>query len=179
MSYLFNPVAGYAGRLKWWLSQLLIMVILVVGIIAIGLTSIDADPNTLEQNPEFVGKIWPLMILTGYINLCACLNRLRDSGRSGWWYLTHFIPFVGPFIIIYFCGIEKGSSRISTDVFSDMGSGLDPDELIRRYQSGHSPASQYTPPASKPTQAAPNRPQIAMQSPKGFGKRRGFQGNWS
>ena len=173
MSYLINPMAGEISRLKWWLSQLLIIAILIIGVVTI--FAINSNAGTLDPD-SFTGKLWPVMALTGYINLCACVNRLRDTGRTGWWYLAHFIPFIGPFIILYFCGIEKGSSKMSYDMFGETGSGVDADEIIARYQSGQSQASHYTPPNAQPTTA---KPQPIRQAPQGFGKRKGFQGNWA
>ena len=31
------------------------------------------------------------------------LRRLRDSGKSGWWYLVNLIPFFGNLIFLVFC----------------------------------------------------------------------------
>lgn len=172
MSYLINPMAGEIGRLKWWLSQLLIIAILIVGVVTIVAMNMDVDANSVDQIPDIKGMMWPLMIFTGYINFCACLNRLRDTGRSGWWYLAHFIPLAGPFIICYFCGISKGDGGSSYSGGYDGSSSIDADEIIRRYQAGESAAAHMPVPAPKP-----RRPQPA--APQGFGKRKGFQGIWT
>lgn len=49
-----------------------------------------------------------------YMNLCTCLNRLRDSGRSGFWYLSFLLPSVGTGLMVYFCGIEKAPGRFTS-----------------------------------------------------------------
>ena len=42
-------------------------------------------------------------------NFTLSIRRLHDSNKSGWWLLTAFIPFLGPFIYLYLMGIEKGT----------------------------------------------------------------------
>ncbi|NNF78159.1 MAG: DUF805 domain-containing protein [Rhizobiales bacterium] len=46
-----------------------------------------------------------------YMQLSACLKRLRDSGRNGLWVLTFRIPIIGIVLMIYFCGIEDNSGK--------------------------------------------------------------------
>ena len=31
------------------------------------------------------------------------IRRLRDTGRSGWWYLINLIPFLGTIVFLVFC----------------------------------------------------------------------------
>ena len=31
------------------------------------------------------------------------IRRLRDTGRSGWWYLINFVPFLGTIVFLVFC----------------------------------------------------------------------------
>jgi len=174
MSYYFNPIAGRMGRLGWWLSQLLVLVILVVGFVLIIRMHPNVDPDNLMADRAFLLKVVILAALTTYINLCACLNRLRDSGRPGWVYFAHFIPYIGAFVIIYFCGIEKGSPQISTSIFSDPDSSRNADDVIQRYQSGQGSASRYEPPAGEVARPAMTRP----SGPSGFGRRSGFVRNY-
>ena len=41
------------------------------------------------------------------------VRRLHDTGRSGWWYLINFIPFLGVFVFIIFAvqGSMPGGNR--------------------------------------------------------------------
>ncbi len=39
-------------------------------------------------------------------SLAVAVRRLHDTGRSGWWLLISFIPFVGAIILIVFLATE-------------------------------------------------------------------------
>ena len=49
------------------------------------------------------------IILMSLANFTLSIRRLHDSNKSGWWLLTAFIPFLGPFIYLYLMGIERGT----------------------------------------------------------------------
>jgi len=84
-----------------------------------------------------------------YMNLCTCINRLRDSGRSRFWYCTFLLPSVGTALMIYFCGIEKGPGKFISDQ-------PDPKDSLRA-------------PAAPP--AAPSRMRTSAPAPREFGRR--------
>ena len=71
---------------------------------------------TLKYNHEIWG-----MFLTGifFINLIpgavVGVKRLRDTNRSGWWYLIFLIPLF-TLIVFYFCtnDVSKGKNRFGT-----------------------------------------------------------------
>ncbi|MCP4319648.1 MAG: DUF805 domain-containing protein [Hyphomicrobiales bacterium] len=67
-----------------------------------------ADPaaHTSERNASETAALFVILVAVIYTNFSTCLNRLRDSGRSGLWYLTFLVPYAGTGLMIYFCGVE-------------------------------------------------------------------------
>lgn len=115
MLALINPLQGKIGRTHWWLSQIAIFGLAIGGLMATVFLFADLNDDLTARNPmESVG-LAATIISVLYMNLCTCLNRLRDSGRSGFWYLSFLLPTVGTGLMVYFCGIEKGPGRFTSD----------------------------------------------------------------
>lgn len=117
MPYLFNPFHGQISRGTWWLSQLVIFALAVAGLFVSA--AFLADPGA-PKGARSDGEIAMLaVVFVGmiYLNLSTCLNRLRDTGRSGFWYLAFLMPYAGTGLMIYFCGIEpgEGGDRVTPD----------------------------------------------------------------
>lgn len=111
MFALFNPCYGKIGRRHWWLSQLAIFCLALAGLAVTIFLFADLTTEDDVRNPmENVGLAMTIVAVI-YMNLCTCLNRLRDSGRSGFWYLSFHLPTVGTGLMLYFCGIEKSPGR--------------------------------------------------------------------
>lgn len=107
MIYLFNPMQGEIKRTKWWLSQVAAYGVMLLLAIFLVVTNFDTSmPNGTGYTPT-TGHIYIVAAFLVYMNMCTCLNRLRDSGRSGWWYLAFMLPLIGLLAMIYFCGIEE------------------------------------------------------------------------
>ncbi|WP_269580981.1 DUF805 domain-containing protein [Roseibium sp. Sym1] len=114
MEALFNPVCGTIGRGRWWLFQLVIFGVAIGGLLATIFLFADLEGGAGGRNPmENVGLGLTALAMI-YMNLCTCLNRLRDSGRSGFWYLSFLLPSVGTGLMVYFCGIEKAPGRFTS-----------------------------------------------------------------
>lgn len=176
MAYFFNPFAGEIGRLFWWGAQILIMVIIFALLFATVILVADPEAPIETRNGGELTSLLGIGLLGIYLNLCTSVNRLRDAGRSGWWYLAFNIPFIGSALMIFMCGILPGSRPSLSGIFDD-GPAFDPDDIINRYKSGQSAANHYAPPSPSPQPSV--TPSSINQSSQGFGKRRGFQGNWS
>ena len=115
MLALLNPCHGKIGRRHWWLSQLAIFCLAIGGLAATIFLFADLASENTDRNPmENVGLAVTIVAVI-YMNLCTCLNRLRDSGRSGFWYLSFQLPTVGTGLMLYFCGIEKSPGRFRSD----------------------------------------------------------------
>ncbi len=110
MLYLFNPMQGRIGRGYWWMLQLIIFTLafacLIFSAVVLADPSASYDTRTSSEQAMFVFVV----VMMVYMNFCACQNRLRDSGRSGFWYLTFLLPYAGTGLMIYFCGVEAGGN---------------------------------------------------------------------
>ncbi|MEM8813859.1 MAG: DUF805 domain-containing protein [Pseudomonadota bacterium] len=111
MPYLFNPFHGKIGRGRWWLLQFLIfltgLVAMIFTIKFLGDPSAPAGTRTRAESLA-LGIIFLAVI---YMNFSVCLNRLRDSERSGLWYLAFMLPYAGTGLMVYLCGTQPGTCQ--------------------------------------------------------------------
>ncbi len=98
---VFNQYVGFSGRASrseywiWW-------GFLVVVFFAIGATAL-----LLGSTGYVVAGVVSLAIFLP--NLAVTVRRLHDTGRSGWWLLIVFIPFVGGLILFVFLLLDSQS----------------------------------------------------------------------
>lgn len=55
-----------------------------------------------ETNYVYVVIICTYLLLTLIPSIAITVRRLHDSGKSGWWLLLNFIPYIGWFVILIF-----------------------------------------------------------------------------
>jgi len=82
---------GRAGRRELWTF---LLINLAVGLI---LGAVDGLLGLLLGAFSWVFSL--VVLLPG---IGVAVRRLHDTGRSGWWLLVSFIPFVGWLVLIYF-----------------------------------------------------------------------------
>ncbi len=80
---------GRARRKQYWMFMLINCIILIA------LYSLNQMART-----EMFTSIYSLFIFIP--SLALTVRRLHDTGRSGWWFLVSFIPFIGSLILLYF-----------------------------------------------------------------------------
>lgn len=130
MNLLLN-INGTVGRGGWWLGQFINIALLFVALTIIA-TSGDVD---------FAEKYWILEALVNHpsvlflfglmlwINICLTVKRYRDIGKSGWWFLVAFMPYVGLLWQCTECGFVRGkSAAISYSGGGHTYNGDEPDE---------------------------------------------------
>lgn len=91
--------SGRARRSEFWFWTLFVWVVFVVGF---GLAA--AIGAVLG---EFVGGLLSIVVSLFALaillpNLALAIRRLHDTGRSGWWLLVAFVPFVGSLVLLVF-----------------------------------------------------------------------------
>ena len=111
MLYLLNPLQGKIGRGRWWLMQLAIFGLAIAGLFATAFLFADFDAPAGTRNGSENAMLALIVVGVVYMNFATCVNRLRDSMRSGFWYLTFLLPMVGTGLMIYFCGLEAGKKH--------------------------------------------------------------------
>ena len=86
---------GFASRSEFWWFVLF----LVAGQVVLGLVS------------HKIAALFGLVTFVPY--LAAGSRRLRDTGRSPWWWLVSFVPLVGVIVLIVFW-VQPGDKSYSS-----------------------------------------------------------------
>ena len=85
---------GRARRKEYWFFVLFYI------LIAIGLGFIDSVLGLGSESYGLLSGLFGLAMLLPALGVAV--RRMHDTGRSGWWVLVSFIPFVGWLIFIWF-----------------------------------------------------------------------------
>ena len=105
--------ANFSGRARreefWMFIVLLIILYNAVGLAAFLLAALISPLIIL---------IWLLMVLALFIpTLAVTVRRLHDSGRTGWWLLCHFAPFVLAIAVPVLANMNINPSEFSSVLF--------------------------------------------------------------
>lgn len=117
----YADFSGRARRSEYWFWYLAVSAAYVVVFVALMIPAlITMDPVT--QEPGVLGTIGSVLLIviglgTAVPMISAAVRRLHDTGRSGWFYLLAFIPFIGGFIGIVLLAVdgEPGPNRFGPD----------------------------------------------------------------
>ena len=97
----FADFKGRSRRSEYWYVQLFLVVTnLAVAGIDLALMDGDVDRFIANGGGGIVGLIW--IFATIVPALAVLIRRLNDSGKTGWWALVGFIPFVGAIVLLVF-----------------------------------------------------------------------------
>ncbi len=97
----FSKYFNFSGRASrseyWWWILFTFIIGFLFGI-----------PAGLKSTHELMGSGLPVIsYIVGAIllipNLAVLVRRLHDTGKSGWWWLIGFIPFLGIIVLFIFC----------------------------------------------------------------------------
>ncbi|APO96913.1 DUF805 domain-containing protein [Xanthomonas vesicatoria] len=114
MEWMLLPLKRYADfegrsrRKEYWMFMLLQVIVLVVLGIMFGIAAAvmggDNGPGPLAW---VVGAIMAIFVLALIVpSIAVTVRRLHDQGKSGWFYLISFVPYVGGFIVLVFMCLE-------------------------------------------------------------------------
>ena len=87
--------SGRASRKEYWMFNLFNIIASFVVILLDSLLGLNC----------VLSLIYTLAILLP--SYAVIIRRLHDTGKSGWWLLLMFIPFVGGIILLIFCLIDS------------------------------------------------------------------------
>ena len=91
---VFSKYATFSGRARrsefWYFFLLNFLVGIVLSLIPV---------------VSFLSAIWTLVILIPF--LAVTVRRFHDIGKSGWWFLIVFVPFVGAIVLIVFLCLDS------------------------------------------------------------------------
>jgi uncharacterized membrane protein YhaH (DUF805 family) len=168
--------SGRIGRLQWWLGQLAILGVLLVGftivVMSVGATNI--DETTLPASAFVI--IGLTLIVTTWINIATTVKRFHDRDKSGFWFFIVLVPYVGAIWQIVECGFLSGTQSINRfGPPPGSGSWEDFEEEVR---ATYAQPSNRMATAAQSAAAAPQRASAAASVPirrsvpaAGFGRR--------
>ena len=88
----------------------LILTVLLIVLMAIMFSALSlSDETRIETGPS--GYLTVLLLFVFLVvhfipSLALTVRRLHDTGKSGWWYLIVFAPYLGNFVIFIFTLID-------------------------------------------------------------------------
>jgi uncharacterized membrane protein YhaH (DUF805 family) len=104
---VFENYANFSGRARrseYWYFLLMNMIIAIVAIIIDSVSGLNIAP--LPYGYVYIGYA----LLTLLPGLAVAVRRLHDVGKSGWFILISFIPFIGAiWLLVLFC--SEGESN--------------------------------------------------------------------
>ncbi|OUR94289.1 hypothetical protein A9Q87_01180 [Flavobacteriales bacterium 34_180_T64] len=90
---------GRARREEYWMFTLFHLIFIFL-LVIIPIALFDSPLGTLPVLIYFLATFLPTLAVT--------IRRLHDTGKSGWFYLITFIPYLGGLILLIFT-VENGN----------------------------------------------------------------------
>ena len=88
----------------------LILTVLLIALMAIMFSALSlSDETRIETGPSgyLTVLLFFVFLVAHFIpSLALTVRRLHDTGKSGWWYLIVFAPYLGNFVIFIFTLID-------------------------------------------------------------------------
>ncbi|MBR1877424.1 MAG: DUF805 domain-containing protein [Paludibacteraceae bacterium] len=100
LSEKYFTLSGRASRAEYWWFALATFLILVVLSSALGGVAV-----LYKSEGGMLYMMLLLLLVLGILALAipsvtVCVRRLHDTGRSGWWYLVNFVPYIGSLVLL-------------------------------------------------------------------------------
>ena len=98
---------GRARRKEYWMYTL-IFTVLLIPLMAIMFSALyHSDENGIGPSGYLTVLLFFVFLVAHFIpSLALTVRRLHDTGKSGWWYLIAFVPYLGNFVIFIFTLID-------------------------------------------------------------------------
>ncbi|ARV14180.1 DUF805 domain-containing protein [Polaribacter sp. SA4-12] len=97
----YADFSGRARRQEYWMFTLFHVIIIFILAFASALFASSEDPG------YSVFIILGIYILATFLPFLALsVRRLHDVGKSGWFYLINFVPYIGGFILLIFACMD-------------------------------------------------------------------------
>lgn len=111
---------GRARRKEYWMYTL-IFTVLFIALMTIMFSVLSfSDETGIETGPGvYLTVILVIVFLFAHFipSIALTVRRLHDTGKSGWWYLIVFVPYLGNFVIFIFTLIDgdRGDNKYGSN----------------------------------------------------------------
>ncbi|TPW73148.1 DUF805 domain-containing protein [Schumannella sp. 10F1B-5-1] len=118
VSRLYRNYAGFSGRASrgefWWVAFFAVAVTIVIGGVGVivGVATGTPSPSGDGIQPGGAMFVFLIALSVWYLGsvipfIALWVRRLHDADYSGWLYLLHAIPYVGPLIALVFAAMPS------------------------------------------------------------------------
>ena len=111
---------GRASRKEYWMYTL-IFTVLFIALMTIMFSVLSfSDETGIETGPGvYLTVILVIVFLFAHFipSIALTVRRLHDTGKSVWWYLIVFVPYLGNFVIFIFTLIDgdRGDNKYGSN----------------------------------------------------------------
>ena len=111
---------GRARRKEYWMYTLVFTVLLIALMTIMFSVLSFSDETGIETGPSvYLTVILVIVFLFAHFipTIALTVRRLHDTGKSGWWYLIVFVPYLGNFVIFIFTLIDgdRGDNKYGSN----------------------------------------------------------------
>ena len=111
----YADFSGRSRRKEYWMFTLLLVIVYIVLALVAGGAGAFTDP---EAGFGIGGMLMAAFFLASFIPALAVqVRRFHDQGRSGWFVLLNFIPYIGSLAILVFMCLDgtRGPNEYGED----------------------------------------------------------------
>ncbi len=111
----YADFAGRSRRKEYWMFTLLMVIVYTVLAFVAGSSAFLADP-TEGLGPGFI--LMAIFLVASFIPALAVqVRRFHDQGRSGWFVLLNFVPYLGSLVVFVFMCLDgtPGPNKYGAD----------------------------------------------------------------
>jgi uncharacterized membrane protein YhaH (DUF805 family) len=106
-------ISGRSSRAEWWRVHIVCAIFAVMLEHAMFAQLAPRDGGAMQP----ISLLWPIASLAlAWVSFASVVRRFHDRGKSGWWALLYFVPFIGWLWIIIECGLLPGKPAVTDTV---------------------------------------------------------------
>lgn len=141
MTQKYADFNGRSTRSEYWYFALAVMLIFlllaaVIGGLAYG-SGMATDGGMGVGFMILLGLLGIFYLAIIIPSISVSVRRLHDTGKSGWWYLINFVPYIGALVFIVFMCMDSqpgtnqyGPNPFELDSGDDISGHLLKDDLV-------------------------------------------------